>query len=54
MVACVSGFAAAHDLSKKDAFIYLYNNKAIAFLKEHYEIEHTLSIEDAVEDMAEI
>jgi len=54
IVACVSGFASAHNLSRKDAFIYLYTNKAIAFLKEHYEIEHTLSIEDAVEDMAVI
>ena len=53
-VACVSSFATAHNLSKKDAFSYLYNNKAIAFLKEHYNIEHTLSLDDAVADMAEI
>lgn len=54
MVACVSNFANAFNLSRKDAFSYLYNNKAIAFLKEHYDIEHTLSLDDAVEDMAEI
>ena len=54
MVACVSNFANVFNLSKKDAFSYLYNNKAIAFLKEHYDIEHTLSLDDAVEDMAEI
>ncbi len=53
-VACVSNFANLFNLSKKDAFSYLYNNKAIAFLKEHYDIEHTLSLDDAVEDMAEI
>ena len=53
-VACVSSFAATHNLSKKDAFLYLYDNKAIAFLKEHYDIEHTLSLDDAVADMAEI
>lgn len=53
-VACVSNFANAFNLSKKEAFSYLYNNKAIAFLKEHYDIEHTLSLDDAVEDMAEI
>ena len=53
-VACVSSFAAFHNLSKKDAFTYLYDNKAIDFLKEHYEIEHTLSLEDAVADMTEI
>ncbi|WP_191014493.1 DUF3791 domain-containing protein [Treponema zioleckii] len=53
-VACVSSFAAAHNLSKKDAFLYLYGNKAIAFLKENYDVEHTLSLDDAVEDMTEI
>ena len=53
-VACVSSFASAHNLSRKDAFLYLYQNKAIAFLKNHYDIEHTLSIDDAVEDMTEI
>ena len=53
-VACVSRFATTHRLSKKDAFSYLYNNKAIAFIKEHYDIEHTLSLDDAVEDMTEI
>ncbi len=54
MVACVSSFAQKQRLSKKDAFCYLYKNNAIAFLKEHYEIEHTLSIEETVEDMTEI
>ena len=53
-VACISNFANAHNLSKKEAFFYLYDNKAIDFLKEHYDIEHTLSLEDAVDDMAEI
>ena len=54
VVTCVSSFADKKKLSKKDAFLYLYANKAIAFLKEHYDIEHTLSIDDAVEDMAAI
>ena len=53
-VACVSSFAFAHNISKKEAFSYLYKNEAIEFLKEHYDIEHTLSLEEAVEDMAEI
>ena len=53
-VACVSSFANAYKLSRKDAFSYLYDNKAIAFLKEHYDSEHTLSLADTVEDMAEV
>ena len=30
-VACVSSFAFAHNISKKEAFSYLYKNKAIEF-----------------------
>ena len=33
------------------AFHYLYDHKGIEFIKEHYDIEHTLSIDDAVEDL---
>ena len=53
-VACVSEFANKHNLSQKTAFNYLYDYKAIDFLKECYDIEHTLSFEDAVEDMERI
>ena len=53
-VACVSNFAFAHNISKNEAFSYLYKHKAIDFLKEHYDVEHTLSLDDAVEDMTEI
>ena len=53
-VSCVSLFASRHNLSKKDAFQYLDKNNAISFLKQHYDIEHTLSLDDAVDDMAEI
>ncbi len=35
----------------KAAFQFLYQYKAIQFIKENYEIEHTLSFEDVVEDM---
>ena len=50
-VACVNEFARKYSLSAKSAFDYLFQYKAIEFLKENYEIEHTLSFEDAVEDM---
>lgn len=53
-VACVSEFAEKHGMSQKEAFSFLYEYKAIAFLKECYDIEHTLSFEDAVEDMERI
>lgn len=50
-VACVSEFAKKYRISPKEAFQFLYEYKAIEFLKEHYDIEHTLSFDDAVEDM---
>lgn len=51
MVVCINEFALKHNLSSKDAFDYLYRHGGINFLKENYEIEHTLSIDDAIDDM---
>jgi hypothetical protein len=53
-VACVSEFARRYDLSLSAAFQFLYEYKAIDFLKENYDIEHTLSWEEALDDMAVI
>ena len=53
-VACVSEFANKHDLTQKAAFQFLYDYKAIDFLKGCYDIEHTLSFDDAIEDMERI
>lgn len=50
-VACVNEFAHRHNLKIKEAFQFLFQYKAIEFLKENYEIEHTLSMEDALDDM---
>lgn len=54
IIACISEFADYHALSLKESFNYLYKFKGISFLKEHYNIEHTLSIEDAVNDLTMI
>ena len=43
-VACVSEFANKHEMTQQAAFQFLYEHKAIAFLKDCYEIEHTLSL----------
>ncbi len=53
-VACVSEFANKHEMTQQAAFQFLYEHKAIAFLKDCYEIEHTLSFDDAIEDMERI
>jgi len=50
-VVCVSEFAHEHNLTVKEAFQFLFKYKAIEFLKENYDIEHTLSLEDTLNDM---
>ena len=50
-VACINEFAARFNITSKEAFDYLYENAGIAFLKENYDIEHTLSFDDAVDDL---
>lgn len=53
-VSCVSEFALRHNLTQKEAFRFLYQYGAITFLKEDYEIEHTLSYDDVMDDMLSI
>jgi hypothetical protein len=54
IVACVSEFARSTDLDVREAFRYLYNNGGITFLVECYDAEHTLSFEEAVEDLKRV
>ena len=51
IVVCVNEFARQFSLDVKTAFKYLYNYGGIDFLQEHYEAEHTLSFDEAVEDL---
>lgn len=51
MVACVDEFADRYGLGLREAFGYLFEHKAIQFLKENYDIEHTLSFDEALDDM---
>lgn len=54
IVVCINEFAELTGLSVQEAFRYLYNYKGIEFIKEHYDIEHTLSLEDAIDDLKKI
>ena len=54
LVACVSEFARRYNMDLPTAFDYLYTHKAIEFIKENYDIEHTLSWDDAIHDMKTI
>lgn len=54
VVACVSEFADRFKLTTAQAYAYLRRFKAIDFLVDCYDAEHTLSIDDAVEDMKNV
>jgi hypothetical protein len=53
-VMCVSAFSNKKGLNPSSAFNYLYDHKGIDFLIECYEAEHTLSLDDAVEDLTRV
>ena len=38
----------------RDAYVYLSRNKGIEFLKEFYDVEHTLSFDDVLDDLTVI
>lgn len=51
LVVCVNEFATRFNLSSKEAYNYLSRHNGISFLIENYEIEHTISLEDVLDDM---
>ena len=51
---CICEFAAIRNMSLLEAYDYLSEHGAVAFLDECYEAEHLLSIEEAVADMAAV
>lgn len=51
VVACVGAFAQKYGLSNTEAYAYLRRFTGIDFLLDFYGAEHTLSIDDAVEDL---
>ncbi|MBQ8823364.1 MAG: DUF3791 domain-containing protein [Lachnospiraceae bacterium] len=54
IVICISEFASRYKMHMRDAYIYLNRNKGIEFLKEFYDVEHTLSFDDVLDDLAAI
>ncbi len=51
MIALISEFAAAHHITAQQAYLYLQQNKGLDFVDEFYDVEHTLSFDQAVEDL---
>lgn len=54
VVCCVGAFAAKFSLTNSQAYAYLRRFSGIDFLIDCYAAEHTLSIEDAVNDLTVI
>lgn len=50
-VAAVSEFARQKHLGLREAFRYLSAFKGIEFLRDFYDVEHTLSFDNVVEDL---
>lgn len=51
VVCCVGAFAQKFKLTNSQAYAYLRRYTGIDFLLDCYAAEHTLSIDDAVEDL---
>lgn len=51
-VAIVSDFAKKHSFSTTQAFNYLDRFNAITLLEQHYNIAHTLSFSEIVDDLS--
>ena len=54
IIVCISEFAGKYGMPMRDAYTYLLLHKGIDFLKEFYDVEHTLSFDDTLEDVAAI
>ena len=48
---CVSAFSNKKGLTQQAAFNYLYDHHGIEFLIDCYDAEHTLSLDDAIDDL---
>jgi hypothetical protein len=50
-VLCVNAFAKQKNLPHPEAYNYLYEYKGIDFLIDCYDAEHTLSLDNTVDDL---
>ncbi len=51
---CIGAFANRFDISNQEAYRYLLRFGGLSFLYEFYDVEHTFSIDDAVDDITKI
>lgn len=51
MIMLITKFAVANDMSVQQAYIYLQDYKGMDFVDEFYDVEHTLPLDDVVDDL---
>lgn len=51
IIALITEFAQKHQLSTQQAYLYLRKYKGLDFVEEFYDVEHTQSFENSVEDL---
>jgi len=54
MVMCINEYAKRYDMTSKEGYLYLKKYKGIDFLIENYEAEHTVGIDDVIEDLTQV
>ncbi len=54
IVICINEFAKKFKMTSKESYLYLRDFKGIEFLKESYEAEHTLGLDDAIDDLKQV
>ena len=54
LVICINDFAERFAMETKAAYRFLARFGGIDFLMQHYETEHTLSLDEAMEDLETI
>ena len=51
LVICINDFAERFAMDSKAAYRFLAQFGGIDFIVQHYEIEHTLSLDEAIDDL---
>ena len=54
LVTCVGDFAVQHAMMPSEAYLFLEKHHGLDFLSECYDVEHSQSIQTAVDDMTEV
>ena len=54
LVALITEFAARFEISQDKAYNYICRYKGLDFFFKHYDILHTLSFEDNVDDLIQV